>query len=237
MSEFNPVRVEVTIAVPVDVVWNAFRDPVELRRWFGWDYEGLDDEIEAIFLKGVSVSEAERTLSWETTEEQDGHVGSDRITLEEHGEGTVVRVIRSAPAAGEDWPSIYDDIDQGWLTFVQQLRFALERHPGDERRTLRLAGTVDGAPPLAAAVGIEPAAPGERYRCTDETLAGEVWHRSGRQLGVTVDAYGDGLVVLIDYRPQQAKVEAVITTYGLDDAAFERVRQRWTDWWSARHPS
>ena len=29
----------------------------------------------------------------------------------------------------------FDEINEGWLTFVQQLRFYLERHAGEERRT------------------------------------------------------------------------------------------------------
>ena len=34
MSE--PVRIEVTVAAPVEEVWRALRDPAQLRRWHGW---------------------------------------------------------------------------------------------------------------------------------------------------------------------------------------------------------
>ena len=30
----------------------------------------------------------------------------------------------------------YDDIRAGWPTFVEQLRFMIERHPGDDRTFL-----------------------------------------------------------------------------------------------------
>jgi hypothetical protein len=55
------------------------------------------------------------------------------IALEARGDGTVVRVTRPTSEAG------YDEVDEGWLTFIQQLRFYLERHPGQKRRTLHVA--------------------------------------------------------------------------------------------------
>lgn len=66
----------------------------------------------------VVVSEAEHTLS----------LMPDRFTLAANGEHTIVRLIRSAPVTNASWQGIYDDIVEGWLTFIQQLRFALERH-------------------------------------------------------------------------------------------------------------
>jgi hypothetical protein len=37
------------------------------------------------------------------------------------------------------WDGVYDEVNEGWLTFFQQLRFYLERHPGQERRTVHVA--------------------------------------------------------------------------------------------------
>ena len=48
----------------------------------------------------------------------------------------MVRVTRAAPAGS--WDGVYDEVNEGWLTFFQQLRFYLERHPGKERRTLHV---------------------------------------------------------------------------------------------------
>ena len=47
-----------------------------------------------------------------------------------------MRVTRAAPAGS--WDGVYDEVNEGWLTFFQQLRFYLERHPGQERRTLHV---------------------------------------------------------------------------------------------------
>jgi hypothetical protein len=216
----DPVIVEVPVAAPVEVVWRALRDSDEIRRWFGWDYEGLEAEIKAIFLSDAAVaSEADRTLETEG--------GGGRFELEPRGESeTVVRVARPAPAGQATWDGIYDEINEGWLTFVQQLRFALERHPGEDRRAVYL----DGATALEA-VGVD-AAVGARFQTAAAAtpLTGEVRFRSPRQLGLTVDEWNDGLLILTTQSPSG---QALLTTYGLDAAAFEDLRTRWTDWWEA----
>jgi uncharacterized protein YndB with AHSA1/START domain len=215
MSDTNRVVVEVAIAVPVDAVWRALRDPAEVRRWFGWDNDGLDAEIEEIFISEPSVSEPDRTIRWDS-----GH----QLVLAAHGrDQTLVRVTGAQ-----------DEIGDGWRIFVQQLRFALARHRGEDRRTVHLARPSDAGAPLPAdvlalaAVGSIP--PGERYEvtlATGDELAGEVWFRSERQVGLTVDGYGDGLLVADPRR-------VIVTTYGLDDASFGRLRDRWAEWWRAR---
>jgi uncharacterized protein YndB with AHSA1/START domain len=127
MSE--PVLFEVVIAAPADTVWRALRDRTEIRRWFGWDYDGLDDEIDMIFFGETEVDDGARTLGF-------GPAG--RLALEDRGGETVVRVVRAAPAGSESWDGIYDDINEGWLTFIQQLRFMLERHPGEDRESVHI---------------------------------------------------------------------------------------------------
>ena len=121
----DPVVVEVTIAAPVDAVWRALREPAEIRRWFGWQYEGLDEEIRFIFVQEAKADDEAHVL--------DGGEGG-MIALEERGDGTVVRVTRAG--SSEDG---YDEINEGWITFIQQLRFYLERHPGQERPTVHVA--------------------------------------------------------------------------------------------------
>ena len=106
--------VEVTVAAPVGVVWQALRDPVQIRRWHGWEYDDLDEEIRQIFIDATSVSDADQTLD----------TGEGRFELEQRGEETIVRIVRGAPA-GE-----CNAINEGWLTFVHQLRFASSASAG-----------------------------------------------------------------------------------------------------------
>jgi uncharacterized protein YndB with AHSA1/START domain len=230
-----PVRIEVTLPAPFEVVWRWFRDPELIRRWHGWDYEsdegGLDDEIRFIYVDGTVADEARRTL----------HIGAHLFTFEAGAGGsgagtgaTVVRVTRAAPVSGDEWTDdYYDDVEEGWISFLQQLRFTLARHQGDERETLFLSGeTVD---PLA---GLEVAEPeGAPYRSTvgPEQLTGTVWFRSAHQLGLVVDGWGPGL--LIAARSATAPADhgsamAILTTYGLAPAAQAALTERWTTWWS-----
>ncbi len=123
----DPAVVEVVIESPVETVWRALRDRAEIRRWFGWEYDGFDEEVEFIFFQASKADDEAYVL--------DGGPGG-LIALEERGDRTVVRVTRPAPAGG--WDGVYDEVNEGWLTFVQQLRFYLERHPGRERRTVHV---------------------------------------------------------------------------------------------------
>jgi uncharacterized protein YndB with AHSA1/START domain len=152
----DPVIVEVTVAAPAQEVWRALRERDQLRRWHGWEYEELEEEIASIFIEDVTESEDRLAL--------DTH-GGGRFELEPRGQSTIVRITRAAPAGSEGWDGIYDEINEGWLTFVQQLRFYLERHPGEERRTVLIEREV----PLPD---------------------GESWFRSEHQAGVLLDDYG-----------------------------------------------
>jgi uncharacterized protein YndB with AHSA1/START domain len=237
MSESERMFIEVTLPAPIDTVWRALRDPVEIRRWFGWQYDGLEDEINMIFRDEARPSEADHTIRWDN---------GDRMTLRPDGQQTLLRLTRAAPADGSSWDDIYDDINEGWTSFVQQLRFALARHQGDDRRTVWLGGSaVDvDAFPVEAALGLTDVAALSAGSAYDTTMAtgevtGEVWFHAPHQFGVTVEQFGDGLLVVgnqpASVQPPHGGGWVIITTYGLDDAAFDAVNQRWTAWWDTRY--
>lgn len=112
--------IEVVLPVPVEEAWAHLREPALIRRWSGWEYDGLAREIEVIFAEEAVADEAVHTLAWEH---------GDRFGLVPDGDGSRLRVQRESPSEG------YDDIGEGWITFVQQLRFALTRHRGEARAT------------------------------------------------------------------------------------------------------
>ncbi|MBN9363365.1 MULTISPECIES: SRPBCC domain-containing protein [unclassified Devosia] len=231
--------VEMTIAAPIETVWAAMREPEQLLNWFGWDADTLRDEIKFIFADHAEADEANRIISFG---EYEGV--RDWVELHPTPGGTVLRVVRSGPVDA-DWNAFYEDTWEGWITFFQQLRFLLERHPGAKRRTLFLSGRLEtpGALPISA-LGLEAlrtAADGSSASSTlplDETVSGTVWHHSDRQVAMSVEGWGDGLMVITDQPAPNAGPNgggtALLTTFGLSDAAFAALEQRWTAWWRQR---
>jgi hypothetical protein len=247
MSETLPatkdrVLVEVTIPAPVEEVWRALREPEQIRRWFGWDADSLADEIDYIFISHAEASDAEHVIRFDEW----GGV-SDRFELETRGAGTVLRVVRSGQP-DQDWSNVYEEMTEGWIAFVEQLRLALARHAGEERRTVYMSGgaLAEGAPTLSEAAGVadlrrlEDGA-GYRAEAAGETIAGEVWHRSPFQLGMTVKGWGEGLLIVTDKPANDQRPfgggSLILTTYGLSDDEFGALETRWRDWWSARYNS
>ena len=141
-------RIEVTVAAPIDTVWSVLRDPELIARWHGWEFDGLAEEVRTIYLNGVVDDPDAHTL-----ELSDG----DRFTLHEVAGGVLVRVTRAPHDPESDWADYYDDINEGWWTFLQQLRFAVERHGVAERRT-----PVPGRPARRAATGARRGRPRRR---------------------------------------------------------------------------
>ena len=226
------ILVEVTVAAPADAVWAALRDPKQIANWFGWDTDALKDEIDFIFVTHAEADEARRTVTF---------VGvNDRYEVEARGETSLVRVVRSAPAG--EWADVFDGMIEGWISFTQQLAFAFARHPGQTRRTIFFSGPPRAAQLGRSLLGLDAApAPGEPYRMPlgPDDASGQVWFVSRHQIGVTVDAWGDGLLVVAesppkaDKRPRGATM-LTLTTYGLSDAAFADLEDRWKTWWEAR---
>ncbi|MET9227937.1 hypothetical protein [Lentzea sp. NPDC003310] len=181
MSDHEGVRIEITVAAPVDEVWQSFRDKERLRHWHGWDLPELDAEIDEIYFRNA---------------EEDGTTlivqGHDTFALSPVPEGTRVVLTRAPKGTSPEWDDYYDDITEGWITFLHQLKFAHEHHPGEQRRTLFWPSEVD--------LGV----------------SGKPFFESENQRGVVVEEFGPGLVVtsakmtvVTTYGFSDAELEAV----------------------------
>jgi hypothetical protein len=236
------VLIDLTIAAPVETVWQALRDPAKAVRWFGWESESLAAEVDYILVKEAIVDEAARTIAFE-------YQGTtDRFELTTDGVGSRLRVVRAIPAEAT-WSDVYEDMVEGWIMFVQQLKFGLEQHDLAPRRTLWLSlpkGERETARPLAA-LGLADLTGGKvgdavsRALPTGDTVSGNLWHVSKYQVSMTVDGW-DGLLNVHDaggwtggggHGPGMV----MITSYGLDEAAFAELEGRWKGWWEATFPS
>ena len=222
---------EVEIAAPRAVVWQALRDPAELRRWFGWETPDIDAEIRTIFVDGAQADEAKGVIQfgeWEGV--------ADRFELSERDGRTVLGVVRSGTPPQGGWEASRDEVVEGWTSFIQQLRFYLETHRGDTRRTLRLSSkTGPGAMEALGLIGV--GATGSHFARTlspGDEVTGEVWFWSRHQLGVVVAEWGGGLLIAAD---RAEGGTAVLSVYGLSDVEFSALATRWKTWWSATYGS
>jgi uncharacterized protein YndB with AHSA1/START domain len=212
----KPFRIEVVVEAPRDVVWRALTDPGEIRRWFGWDYDGLEEEIRFIFVDHARPVEPDRI------ELEDGGPGQT-IELEADGPRTTVRVVRPGPLGEAGWDELYDDMEEGWHMFFQQLRHYLERHRGEDRRTLFLSGE---ARPSEVLVAVESELPGER------------WYHGRHQCGIATEELGGGLAIVVAAAQpldssERGRMSVTLTSYGLDDEAFAAARGDWEARWAA----
>lgn len=235
------VIVDITIAAPIDDVWAALRDPALIKTWFGWEAPSLDEEIKFIFGDEANADQARHVVQFNKWD--DGM--SEAIELWSEGDQTRLRLVRS-DGAPIDWTGVYEDITQGWINFFQQLRLALELHPGEGRRTIYLSGASRpgvGEPTAELGLGAAAAlAPGEAYAAqlaTGDSASGKVWYDTHFQTGLTVEQWGSGLLVVTDMgispkRPGGGG-SVLLTTYGLSEAGFAALEQRWTDWWASRY--
>jgi hypothetical protein len=207
-------RIEITIGAPIDVVWQAMREPDQIRRWHGWHADVLDEEIKLIYDTGAHETERPYSLIIEP---------DDLFELEEvDGGATRIRVIRSKPEPDTEWAAWFDDVTEGWTSFLHQLRFMLERHPHEERRTVFFTGEGGAASP-SNLIADSPAANGQH------------WFAAENQRGVVVDDLGPGLLI-VGAKPSGNGAMAILTTYGQDDAAFEKTRAQWGSWWVEHYP-
>jgi uncharacterized protein YndB with AHSA1/START domain len=233
MTQDRP-RIVVTVAAPVEAVWDALRDKEKIRHWHGWEYEGakggLEEEIDLIYFTRVDADQDNATLTL-----GDG----DRFVVEPVEGGSRITLTRAAYGDNPEWDAYYDDVTEGWITFLHQLRFALEHHAGEPRRTLFFSGTGARSPLEELQIGGRSAGTPYELELVGERAKGEVWFVSEHQVGLTVDGWGNGLLVLSHITPGEKKPDgasmAVLSLYG--DVDREALEQRWKVWWEERWPT
>ena len=193
----KPYRIEVTVDAPRDAVWRALTEVEQIRHWFGWEYEGLEGEIEYIFVEHATLHRPDRI------EFGDG----GRFELDELGpDRTVVRAIKPGDASSDEWKDVYGGVEEGWITFLNQLRHRFAVAPEGARRMLVLNGSLAELP----------------------ELPGTPWHASRFQRAADVR----GSLIVVGRRPNDEAM-LLVTVYDVDDATFARLSDEWSSWWES----
>ncbi|MGQ0679326.1 MAG: SRPBCC family protein [Actinomycetota bacterium] len=229
----------VDLPVPADRAWAALKQPEQIREWFGYygaDYSSwgigtmrtLDDEIAVVFGREARYENFSRRITWE---------GGDEFLLTPKGERCLLEVfmVRPAPLKEVDWRKVYDPICEGWIAFTQQLRFYLDRHTEGQRSTIFFTGL-----PAADAFGIlklqsmAEVEPGAKYGILTpmgDHLTGELWYKTFYQIGLTVDLFGDGLLIVSATPPTEqlpgGGADLTLTTF-LGPEEQDGLQQRWS---------
>jgi uncharacterized protein YndB with AHSA1/START domain len=233
-------NLSVVINADAPQVWTMLREPSKVAQWHGWDTGELAGEIDKIYF-GDDVAEAPDHTSLTTD-------GGDTFELKPVPTGTLVSVTRAALDHNSEWAAWDEDITQGWLTFLQQLRFALERHPHGKRHTSFFQVPGESGSAIEKLGLSKVPKPGENYELTlgtGEEISGKVWYRSNHQVGLTVHGYaehGDGLLIVADQpvieeiRPQGGSL-VIISTYDLGASRLESIRALWDGWRAENYPT
>src|SRR5262249_48770552 len=139
---------EIEIDAPAEAVWKAISNGEELTRWYVEDARvepGVGGKHMVSFGEGQEMEN--QNLAWEPgrrlTVGQPGHetaTGFDALvldfTIETRGGRTVLKLVQSGLPAGPDWDSMDEGTKIGWEMFLLALKFYLERHAGQPRRTI-----------------------------------------------------------------------------------------------------
>jgi hypothetical protein len=233
-AHLDPDPLSVRINADAQQIWVMLREPSLLAQWHGWNYGdgGLAEEIQQIYFTDAT--------------EQEDHLGltlgsGDLFILEPVGDGTRVSIRRAPVAEDSDWAQFDADITEGWISFLHQLRFALERHPHGARQTTFLSGATGTSGSILDRLGLadlpDIGAPYRVMAATGEELSGKVWYRTERQLGLTVSRYadhGDGLLIVADQPPAEGRPDGgtmvIVSSYGLGAHDLAQLRGRWDTW-------
>lgn len=191
-SKNNTPQLSLSINAPIDTVWDALRDKEKLLQWHGWDTPGLEEEVENIYftdIKEDNVNDQKHTLVVN---------GGDTFTVEvDEGATTTLTLVRASLSGDPEWDAYYSNITEGWVSFIEQLRFMLEHSPKAPRKTTFTGITLDRSEVLQQ-LNLADEKEGTKFKghFQDGQVSGEVWFSTSNQLGVVVEAWGPGLLIL-----------------------------------------
>ena len=239
--------VSLDIPLPPDVVWEHVREPELIRRWYGWEREDLDEDIQRIFVEQAEVEHDRvpgtsiRRLRWHH------HEDLELRCRDQNPAHTLVTVHRAGRDLSVSFDGVRDVVDENWISSLHQLHFALTVHPGEERRTLSIHG-LDAGPrldPLMVRAGLHGArgvpigGNVEASRPDGTRVGGTVVYRTDLQFGVWLHGIAESLLVIqevpVASHPPHGAVNAILSTYGLSAELLAEARRRWAGWWDGAH--
>jgi len=226
------------LAADSDTAWAHLRRPELIRRWYGYDRDGLAAEITRVFDTTVRTlaDGLRRELEW-----PDGTAVLLSPTGDSHR--TTITVQRPSHEGLSHYDGVRDPADERWVADVHQLEFALAVHPDTERRTWSAIG-LDAGPRtdrlldrvgLHGVHGLPVHGHLGAVRPDGTHVGGSLVYRTDLQFGLRLHGTSDALLVVQEHpsvaHQENGQIDAVLSTYGLDDDEFATLAARWDTWW------
>lgn len=257
----DPKRTERTIDLTIDIdatleeVWRALTTGEGIARWFapyatvtpgdggsvsvGWDPKEMWETP-------ITVWEPPRRM--QTASEmpsKDGRMVRLAVDyyLEAHGGRVRVRLVHSGFDDSGSWDDYIDGLDAGWSYFLFNLKHALERHRGVERRQLsarfRTTARAGEDHPVFGATGLRLQPPIGGLRPGDachlslgsvEVDAAVAARHAPRTIAFVVPAWNDALLfVEREGMKETHQLGIWLSLYGVPETAAAPLRQGLTD--------
>jgi len=237
--------VSLEIHAGLTAVWEHLREPTRVRRWYGWDSPGLDQEAHRF----VDVPAEHRDVEHDATTHTLTWPNHDVLTVSAAAHEPALTHVhltrRSHEALAVQFDGNMDEVDETWIADLHQLQFALEKHPGAERRTLAVRD-LDAGPRqdrllsragLHGVRGIPVGGHVEARRPDGTMLGGTLLYKTEHQVGIQLHGLSEALLVVreapIGSHPPHGTVTAVLSVYGVDDGTFQDITARWSGWWGS----
>jgi uncharacterized protein YndB with AHSA1/START domain len=247
-----PQTHEIEIDAPPEAVWKAISTGEGLTRWYA---EEARIEPRAGGENWVSWGEGQEVgnenLAWEPGRRLTvGKPGHETATdwnaividfeIETRGGKTLLKLVQSGLPAGPDWDSMDDGTDVGWEMFLFALKFYLERHAGQPRRTIlrywaspRPADETFAALRELLGIAADDLRPGARYAATTaggDQIGGEILAvEAGHLLVASGAERGDARVsITVHGTAKGAYVNFIVGTFGLPEAQYAAAKTRWS---------
>lgn len=247
-----PQTHEIEIDAPPEAVWKAISTGEGMTRWYAEEARvepRVGGENWVSWGEGQEVGN--QNLKWEPgrrltvgdpdheTAEGFGAIVID-FEIETRGGRTLLKLVQSGLPTGPDWDSMDEGTDKGWEMFLFSLKFYLERHVDQARRTIvRYWGSKRSADETFAGLremlGIAEGElqAGARYTATTaggDEIGGEILAvEAGHLLVASVDQLGDALLTLTVHATKEgAFVNFIVGTFGLPDAQYAEAKARWS---------
>jgi hypothetical protein len=233
--------ISVDVPVDFDTAWAYVRDPRLIRRWWGWDRASLDEDIVQMFLDDAVVQRADcglplGWLRWHNHDRLEVRGGWGDVPR------TTITLRRPERALLASFDGLRDEVDEGWITWLHQLKFALSRHLGEDRHALAIH-ELDAERPdralyragLHGARGVPVGGAVEIRRPDGTVTGGSLEFCERHQFGLWLRGLGGSLLVVQlvppGSHPPSGALNAIWSLWGLDDDELDAARQRWTGWW------